>query len=146
MNESKILFRAQKTLMLTQSFLVQGSGLQLHVKEEYIVLKSSPRRYFRIVISTWSVEPVILATRNTIMCFRVRRTPSVQHHLETGLFCGDRGQTVPLSFWPDKRKHSTFYNQHTQTKPQKYPCYQSLRLFSTDLLHWQITKHEIIIF
>lgn len=142
----KYFFVHRKPWCLLKVFLCKEVVCSCMWKKNILFWRALPGCYFRIVISTWSVEPVILATRNTIMCFRVRRTPSVQHHLETGLFCGDRGQTVPLSFWPDKRKHSTFYNQHTQTKPQKYPCYQSLRLFSTDLLHWQITKNEIIIF
>ncbi len=72
--EKKHFIHAQQALLLTQSSLVQGSGLQHHVKEEILFSRALPRCYFRNIISTQLAEPAILVTRNKTVWLCCERT------------------------------------------------------------------------
>ncbi len=81
---------AQQPLLLSQSPLVQGSGLQHHVKEEILFSRALPECYFRNIISTQLAEPAISVTRNKtvrLCCIRTEESWKWSNHrLETRLF------------------------------------------------------------
>lgn len=108
--EKKHFIHAQQTLLLTQNSLVQGSGLQLHVKEKILFSRALPGCYFRILISTQLAQPVILVTRNKTMwlcCVRTKRAGNeVITACKQGYFLRGRGFR---EFGSDKRCVTRFH-------------------------------------